>query len=84
MGLSKDGMHHIGKVVEVSGLSLRTIRHYDEVGLVPPSRQSRGRSRLFTDDDIERLRPLRWASTGTTSRAGSGVRPVQLSEAPVA
>lgn len=57
--MSKGGMHHIGKVVEVSGLSLRTIRHYDEVGLVPPSGRSRGRSRLYTDDDIERLRLVR-------------------------
>ncbi len=37
-------------------MSLRTICHYDEVGLVPPSGRSRGRIRLYTDDDIERLR----------------------------
>ena len=56
MGVSKGGMHHIGKVVELSGLSLRTVRHYAEVGLVQPSGRSWGRSRLYTDDDIERLR----------------------------
>jgi len=49
-------MHQIGEVVEAVGLSLRTIRHYDEVGLVPPSGRSRGGFRLYTDEDIERLR----------------------------
>ena len=52
-------MHQIGEVVEAVGLSLRTIRHYDEVGLVPPSGRSRGGFRLYTDDDIERLRLIK-------------------------
>lgn len=51
-----DGMHQIGEVAEAVGLSLRTIRHWDEVGLVPPSGRSAGGFRLYTDDDIERLR----------------------------
>lgn len=50
------GMHQIGQVAETVGLSLRTIRHYEEVGLVPPSGRSAGGFRLYTDDDIERLR----------------------------
>ncbi len=50
------GMHQIGEVAEAVGLSLRTIRHYEEVGLVPPSGRSAGGFRLYTDDDIERLR----------------------------
>ncbi|HZD64546.1 MAG TPA: MerR family transcriptional regulator [Acidimicrobiales bacterium] len=49
-------MHQIGEVAEAVGLSLRTIRHYDDVGLVPPSGRSAGGFRLYTDDDIERLR----------------------------
>lgn len=56
---SLGGTHQIGEVVEAVGLSLRTIRHYDEVGLVPPSGRSRGGFRLYTDDDIERLRLIR-------------------------
>jgi len=51
-----EGMHQIGEVAEVVGLSLRTIRHYEDVGLVPPSGRSAGGFRLYTDDDIERLR----------------------------
>ncbi|MDQ4068393.1 MAG: MerR family transcriptional regulator [Actinomycetota bacterium] len=52
-------MHQIGEVMEAVGLSLRTIRHYDEVGLVPPSGRSRGGFRLYTDDDIARLRLIK-------------------------
>lgn len=51
-----DGMHQIGEVADAVGLSLRTIRHWDEVGLVPPSGRSAGGFRLYTDGDIERLR----------------------------
>lgn len=50
-----EGMYQIGEVAESVGLSLRTIRHYEEVGLVPPSGRSAGRFRLYTDDDVERL-----------------------------
>ncbi|HUZ11216.1 MAG TPA: MerR family transcriptional regulator [Acidimicrobiales bacterium] len=49
-------MHRIGDAAEAAGLSLRTIRHWDEVGLVPPSGRSAGGFRLYTDDDIGRLR----------------------------
>ena len=49
-------MHHIGEVVDAAGLSLRTIKHYDELGLVPPSGQNRGKSRLYTDEDIQSAR----------------------------
>jgi DNA-binding transcriptional MerR regulator len=50
------GMHQIGEVADKVGLSLRTIRHYEEVGLVPPSGRSAGGFRLYTDEDIDRLR----------------------------
>lgn len=36
----------IGELVERLGLSLRTVRHDDEVGLVQPSRRSGGGFRL--------------------------------------
>lgn len=51
-----DQHHQIGQVADAVGLSLRTIRHYEEVGLAPPSARSTGGFRLYTDDDIERLR----------------------------
>lgn len=45
----------IGEVADRTGLSLRTIRHYEEVGLVPPSARSKGGFRLYTEADVERL-----------------------------
>lgn len=45
----------IGEVAERTGLSLRTIRYYGEVGLVAASTRSRGGFRLYTEADVERL-----------------------------
>jgi len=52
-------LHQIGAVAERTGLSLRTIRHYDEVGLVTPSGRSTGGFRLYTDADIARLEEIK-------------------------
>ncbi|WP_280217068.1 MerR family transcriptional regulator [Nocardia neocaledoniensis] len=49
----------IGQVAERTELSLKTIRHYDEVGLVQPSARSAGGFRLYTDDDVDRLLVIR-------------------------
>ena len=49
----------IGRVAEDLGLSIRTLRHWDEVGLVPPSVRSAGGYRLYTADDVDRLRTIR-------------------------
>jgi DNA-binding transcriptional MerR regulator len=56
----KDGLplYQIGEVAELIGLSLRTIRHYEEVGVVVPSGRSAGGFRLYTDLDVERLRKV--------------------------
>ncbi|MGW4589709.1 MerR family transcriptional regulator [Amycolatopsis thermoflava] len=48
----------IGEVAERTGLSLRTIRYYEEVGLVVPSARSQGGFRLYTDPDVDRLRVI--------------------------
>ncbi|WP_199757756.1 MerR family transcriptional regulator [Micromonospora sp. Llam0] len=45
----------IGEVAERTGLSLRTIRYYEEVGVVVPSARSQGGFRLYTDADVDRL-----------------------------
>ncbi|MDG9720038.1 MerR family transcriptional regulator [Streptomyces sp. DH24] len=49
----------IGEVAERTGLSLRTIRHYEEVSLVIPSARSKGGFRLYTESDVERLMVIR-------------------------
>lgn len=50
---------HIGELAEKTGLSLRTIRHYDEVGLLKPTGRTEGGFRLYTHDDLARLMLIR-------------------------
>ncbi len=49
----------IGELADTTGLSLRTIRHYDDEGLLNPSARSLGGFRLYSDDDLERLLVIR-------------------------
>ena len=49
----------IGEVAVRTELSLRTIRHYEETGLVLPSARSQGGFRLYTEADITRLMVIR-------------------------
>ncbi|MBW5249348.1 MerR family transcriptional regulator [Streptomyces sp. P01-B04] len=49
----------IGEVAARTELSLRTIRHYEETGLVLPSARSQGGFRLYTEADVARLMVIR-------------------------
>ncbi|WP_176953674.1 MerR family transcriptional regulator [Streptomyces indicus] len=49
----------IGEVAARTELSLRTIRHYEETGLVTPSARSQGGFRLYTEADVARLMVIR-------------------------
>ena len=50
-----ESMHHIGTVARRTAMSLRTVRYYEEVGLVQPSGRSEGGFRLYTEADVQRL-----------------------------
>ena len=50
---------HIGQLAERAEMSLRTIRHYDETGLLRPSGRTEGGFRLYTEVDLERLLVIR-------------------------
>lgn len=52
-------MMHIGELAERSELSLRTLRHYDEIGLLRASGRSEGGFRLYSEDDLARLLVIR-------------------------
>lgn len=52
-------MMHIGELAERTELSLRTIRHYDQIGLLVPSGRSDGGFRLYTEEDFHRLMLIR-------------------------
>ncbi|UTI63386.1 MerR family transcriptional regulator [Paraconexibacter antarcticus] len=46
---------HIGEVAERVGLSLRTVRYYEEQGLFAPAGRTDGGFRLYTDEQVHRL-----------------------------
>jgi MerR family transcriptional regulator, thiopeptide resistance regulator len=48
-------MRRIGEVAAASGLTVRTLRHYDEIGLLAASERSDGGYRLYSDADVRRL-----------------------------
>jgi DNA-binding transcriptional MerR regulator len=54
-----DAQMQIGQVAARTELSITTVRHYDEVGLVTPSARSTGGFRLYTESDVERLLVIR-------------------------
>lgn len=57
--MGRGGLYQIGEVAERLGLSLRTVRYYEEVGLVTPADRSPGGFRLYDDEAVERLRLIR-------------------------
>jgi len=56
--LSPD-LHPIGEVAKLVGLTARAIRYYEELGLLTPGVRVKGVPRLFTADDIQRLREIK-------------------------
>jgi len=48
-------MRRIGEVAAATGLTVRTLHHYDEIGLLRPAERSGAGYRLYADDDVRRL-----------------------------
>jgi DNA-binding transcriptional MerR regulator len=49
----------IGDVAELTGTTPRTIRYYEEIGLLPSARgRQAGRHRVYDDETVERVRDL--------------------------
>ncbi len=46
----------IGDVADAAGVTARTVRHYESVGLLGPADRSVGGHRRYTQDDLRRLR----------------------------
>src|SRR6478736_3114885 len=49
----------IHEVAAETGLTTRTIRYYEEVGLLEPAARSEGDYRLYDESDLERIRFIR-------------------------
>ena len=45
----------VGELARAAGLSIRTVRYYDQIGLLTPSRRSPAGHRLYGDADVRRL-----------------------------
>ena len=50
---------HIGEVAARTDLSLRSLRHWEEVGLLKPSGRSGGGFRLYTEADVAKILVIR-------------------------
>ena len=48
----------IGELAKQTGLSIRTLHYYDEIGLLCPSHRNEIGHRLYSDEDIIRLQQI--------------------------
>ncbi|MFT4245381.1 MAG: MerR family transcriptional regulator [Micrococcaceae bacterium] len=53
-----DNLRTVGEVAKLLGLSVRTLHHWEELGLVIPDRHSWSNYRLYSDTDITRLQQI--------------------------
>jgi MerR family Zn(II)-responsive transcriptional regulator of zntA len=54
--MAQEQLYKIGQVSKKARVTLRTIRYYEELGLVEPAVRTKGGFRLYTEESIERLR----------------------------
>jgi DNA-binding transcriptional MerR regulator len=48
----------IGALAKAAGTTVRTVRYYEEIGLLPADARQAGEHREYDDSDVERLREL--------------------------
>lgn len=48
----------VGELAKLTGITVRTLHHYDEVGLVRPSQRTSAGYRLYDDGDVLRLQQV--------------------------
>ncbi|WP_235910284.1 MerR family transcriptional regulator [Deinococcus kurensis] len=64
----------VGEVAALTGVSVRTLHHYDDIGLLRPAERSGGNYRLYTPGDLARLRRvLTWRALGVPLSEVAGV-----------
>ena len=78
----------VGELARATGLSVRTLHHYDAIGLLTPSGRTAAGHRLYSADDVQRLQqvqslkaigfPLEEIRTLLQSRAISAQRVIAL------
>jgi DNA-binding transcriptional MerR regulator len=48
----------VGDLARRTGISVRTLHYYDQIGLLPPSHHTESGHRLYTADDVARLQQI--------------------------
>jgi DNA-binding transcriptional MerR regulator len=48
----------IGELAKLTGLTVRTLHHYDQIGLLPPSQVSDSGHRIYSESDIRKLQQI--------------------------
>jgi len=54
----KTANYTVGRVAALSAVTIRTLHHYDEIGLLSPSGRSASGYRIYEESDIERLQQI--------------------------
>ena len=57
-GVLVDAVWTVGQVADELGVTVRTLHHYDEIGLLHPSERTPAGYRLYTAEDLERLQNI--------------------------
>ena len=52
------GSYSVGRVAALSGVTIRTLHHYDEIGLLSPGGRSDAGYRVYEEADLERLQRI--------------------------
>jgi DNA-binding transcriptional MerR regulator len=52
------GSYSVGRMADLSGVTIRTLHHYDEIGLLSPCGRSDAGYRVYEDSDLERLQRI--------------------------
>ena len=55
----EEKLWRIGELAKATGLTVRTLHHYDEIGLLTPSERTQAGYRLYGDEDVRRLYEIR-------------------------
>ncbi len=53
--MPEQGLIRIGQLAELSGVSVRSLRYYEELGLIKPAAHSQGGFRLYSEDELRKV-----------------------------
>ena len=57
------GFHNIGEAAALTGVTTKMIRHYESIDLIPQAGRTFAGYRIYTDNDLHRIRFIKRART---------------------